>query len=73
MNPRDPLTLRVPRTLRESRRDPHDWWEGAREPVHYVIGGGGAMGPRRRPRTRLQRLVRALLRWLRAPSPWERP
>lgn len=24
---RDPLTLRTARTLRETRRDPHDWWE----------------------------------------------
>lgn len=69
VNPRDPLTLRVARTVRETRRDPSDWWEGAREPASYVVGFAGAMRPSRR--TRLQRLLRALRRWLRAPSPWE--
>ena len=75
MNPRDPLTLRIPRTLRETRRDPHDWWEGRREPEHCVIGFSAAMRPRRRAsglKPALRRLARAFLRWLRAPSPWER-
>jgi hypothetical protein len=28
MNPRDPLTLVYARTVRETRRDPYDFWEG---------------------------------------------
>lgn len=28
MNPRDPLTLRIARTERETERDPYSWWEG---------------------------------------------
>jgi len=28
---RDPLTERYPRTLRETVRDPYDWWEGGSE------------------------------------------
>lgn len=85
-NPRDPLTLRMARSGRETLRDPWDWWEGAREPEHCVIGFGGAMRPRPHPPRRskhsspLRRLLRrttrtarALLRWLRAPSPWGQP
>ena len=31
MNPRDPLTGRMARTLRETARDPYDWIEGPGE------------------------------------------
>ena len=27
MNARDPLTLKIARTLRETCRDPYNWWE----------------------------------------------
>lgn len=46
---RDPLTLRVARTLRETRRCGHDWWEG---PMHVE--------PRRR-RPWFARLLRRLM------------
>lgn len=32
LDPRDPLTLRVPRTVAETRRDPRDYCEGPVEP-----------------------------------------
>ena len=31
LNPRDPLTLRIPRTLAETRRDPWAYCEGPQE------------------------------------------
>lgn len=33
MNSRDPLTYVYPRTLRETRRDPYEWWTTAEAAV----------------------------------------
>jgi hypothetical protein len=38
MNPRDPLTLRVPRSVRETRRDPYDWWEDSNGVPSHLRG-----------------------------------
>lgn len=66
MNPRDPLTLKVARTARETARDPYNWWEGPAE-THYVIGSAGAMRASSRchqPR-RNRGLIQRLAAWCR--------
>lgn len=66
MSPRDPLTLKLARTARETARDPYDWFEGPAEP-HYVIGVGGAMNvPNRRTKPLKTTLRMRLARWWRA-------
>jgi hypothetical protein len=62
---RDPITLRVLRTVRDSRLDAYDWWECFERPSLTDRRG-------RTLRRRLKRAWRNLLRWLHAPSPWER-
>ena len=34
VNPRHPLTERIARSVQETRRDPHAWWEGRVIPHH---------------------------------------
>lgn len=47
----DPLTLRVARSLHETRRDPHAWWEGPR--------------PIQKPRRYRHSLLTRLAHWVR--------
>ena len=65
LDPRHPLTLRIARTLRETRRDPHDWWETFERPLLQDRRGRSAA-------RRLRRAWRSFWRWFTAPSPWER-
>jgi hypothetical protein len=61
---RDPLTLSVARTLRETRRDPYDWWESFERPLLKDRRSRSAA-------RRLRRAWRNFWRWFTAPSPWE--
>lgn len=55
---RDPLTMRYARTVRETRRDPHDYWEGPHEPSYL----GGAVLPARRRRFNLAQAAERIKR-----------
>ncbi len=55
---RDPLTMRYARTVRETRRDPHDYWEGPHEPSYL----GGVVLPARRPRSNLAQVAERIKR-----------
>jgi hypothetical protein len=55
---RHPLTLRVARTVAETRREPADWWEGKSEPQHVIACNFPTS-------SRVQRLIAPLLKRLR--------
>ena len=79
MNPRDPVTLRVPRSVAESRRDPYDWWEDSSGMPSQILGA--SFEGSRRVQGRIRKALRPnviqtnnslrarLIRWVRGLFP----